>query len=101
MVRNGNCVSCEREDDRSSIVTLLPEVVQGLELPPYALASDHHGDELKERDMEIAEELFEQAVSRGEDHLCLVNGKGWDEPDDSPQEEEDSFLQDDDIEEFD
>ncbi len=62
------------------------------------LVTGHGQDELREKDLAIEDE-YEQSAA-GEDGLGVIEGQGWDDAE-GVHEEEESWLQDDDIEDWD
>lgn len=70
-------------------------------MPPYYHATWHGGDELKEKDLTLDDEEYERSAA-GEDGLGSIAGQGWDDAGDAEgEEEEGTWLQDDDIEDWD
>ena len=79
---------------------LLPASAEPLSLPPFILVDSSMEEELKEKDVDTGDEQCEQSAV-GEDRLGTITGQGWDDAGDLHQDEEhDSYLWDDDIEDW-
>ena len=77
----------------------MPASARPLSLPPFT--DSNMEEELKEKDVDAADEDYEQSAV-GEDGYGMIAGQGWDDAEDVHQNEEhDSFLRDDDIEDWD